>query len=116
MQTFENDWIESFYKLLNKGLGLKCKQIITANDPFGCLLVIQRSISLLSSVIVSKTCGESFVKGRRSPHTQRSSTNGVVASLTLGFKVPLFIGQGLLFLWAFSGKRVTTPPSEFFCR
>lgn len=37
-------------------------------------------------------------------HSEWSRINGSVASNMLGFKVPLFIGQGLLFLWAFSEK------------
>lgn len=37
-------------------------------------------------------------------HSHRSYINGSVASNMLGFKVPLFVGQGLFFLWAFSEK------------
>lgn len=36
--------------------------------------------------------------------SERGSINGSVMSNIQGFKVPLFIGQGLLFLWAFSEK------------
>lgn len=58
------------------------------------------SLQPFAGVLVAAVRGVSH----RPRRDERSRVNVSVASNMLGFKVPLFIGQGLLFLWAFSEK------------
>lgn len=60
-------------------------------------------------ISLTKESDESFLKGLLVP--QRAVLMVLLQATRCVSEVPLFIGQGLLFLWAFSEKR----SSVFFC-